>query len=194
MGPHVETSESAAPALLVLSTQSILVRITLCGVDTPRDGMTANLTRATWGARCGKSARRVLRGGTGTSGLTARLVPTHHNVQHSLLLEKVARRVQDASMMKLLKMILKSTGRKGVPQGGVISPMLSNLYHKYQVTRLWLDMVCMYSYQTATKCCRNLRFRPQFCEGVVLPRSGKTYAPCFQEKNYVFTSLTAIFV
>ena len=50
------------------------------------------------------------------------------SVQHSLLLEKVARRVQDRSVMKLLKMILKSTGAKGVPQGGVISPMLSNLY------------------------------------------------------------------
>src|SRR5271154_348581 len=24
---------------------------------------------------------------------------------------------------------------------------------------------CIYSYRTATKCCRNLRFRPQFCEG-----------------------------
>ena len=49
-------------------------------------------------------------------------------VQHYLLLAKVARRVQDAMVMKLLNRILKSTGRKGVPQGGVVSPLLSNLY------------------------------------------------------------------
>ena len=37
------------------------------------------------------------------------------NVRHYLLLEKVARRVQDAAVMRVLKMILKATGKKGVP-------------------------------------------------------------------------------
>src|ERR1700751_4514180 len=136
MGPHVETKESAAPALLVLSTESILVRTTLCGVDTPRDGVTANLTRATWGARCGKSARRVLRGGTGTSGLTARLVPTHHRVNHDKLMGQIAKRVEDKRLLKLIRTFLNagvmenglvSPSVEGTPQGGPLSPLLSNL-------------------------------------------------------------------
>jgi RNA-directed DNA polymerase len=50
------------------------------------------------------------------------------NIQHHQVLAKVTRRVNDAQVLHLLKLILTATGKKGVAQGGMLSPLLSNLY------------------------------------------------------------------
>jgi len=50
------------------------------------------------------------------------------NVEHQILLRKVAQRVNDDKVMWLLKLILKTNSKKGIAQGGVISPLLANIY------------------------------------------------------------------
>jgi RNA-directed DNA polymerase len=49
-------------------------------------------------------------------------------VRHDILLGKVARRVSDKGVLLLIRLILKSSGKRGVPQGGVVSPLLANIY------------------------------------------------------------------
>jgi len=44
-------------------------------------------------------------------------------VRHHLLLEKVARRINDDEVMRLLKLMLTASGKQGVPQGGVTTPL-----------------------------------------------------------------------
>jgi group II intron reverse transcriptase/maturase len=49
-------------------------------------------------------------------------------IQHSILLDKIARRVQDPDVMRLVKQIIKVAGNVGVPQGGPFSPLAANIY------------------------------------------------------------------
>ena len=50
------------------------------------------------------------------------------NLRHHILLAKVAKRVEDPEILHLVKQILKANGNRGVPQGGVLSPLLANVY------------------------------------------------------------------
>ena len=77
-------------------------------------------------AAVNRVAREILRGKTRVVDVDLRSY--FDNVRHYLLLAKVAKRVADPDVMHLLKMILKASGEKGVPQGGVVSPLLSNIY------------------------------------------------------------------
>ena len=63
-----------------------------------------------------------------TQAIDLDLAAYFDSVRHDLLLGKVARRVQDVEILHLLKLMLKASGKRGVPQGGVISPLLSNVY------------------------------------------------------------------
>jgi RNA-directed DNA polymerase len=49
-------------------------------------------------------------------------------IRHHLLLRKLAMRIEDPAILHLVKQILKANGKRGVSQGGVLSPLLANLY------------------------------------------------------------------
>lgn len=49
-------------------------------------------------------------------------------IQHHVLLAKIARRIQDPDVMRLVKQIIRAAGKVGVPQGGPFSPLAANIY------------------------------------------------------------------
>ncbi|HZZ62189.1 MAG TPA: reverse transcriptase domain-containing protein [Roseiarcus sp.] len=64
-----------------------------------------------------KETHRLIRRGY-TDVVDADLSKYFDNVRHDRLLTKVAVRVDDGDVMRLLKVMLKANGKHGVPQGG----------------------------------------------------------------------------
>src|SRR5450755_1975789 len=125
------SSKSASSALLELLAEPRMVRAAVSSHSTPDGLMTPLRAKALWGARCGKSARRVLTGGTsprspagsvrspvrkrrlrqGSAKATAsRLVSTGHRVNHDKAMARIAERISDKRMLKLIRAFLSAGG------------------------------------------------------------------------------------
>jgi len=50
------------------------------------------------------------------------------SIQHSVFMDKIARRVKDPEVMRLVKQIIKTPGKTGVAQGGPFSSLAANIY------------------------------------------------------------------
>ena len=71
------------------------------------------------------------------------------NVDHDWLMRCIEQRISDKNLLRLLKRFLKAgiieegkyiSSEKGTPQGGIISPVLANIYLHY-VLDLWFEKV-----------------------------------------------------
>lgn len=93
----------------------------------------ADFSKHSYGARPGRSAHEAIE--DVRTGLRYQkhvvvdvdLKGFFDNIRHDRTLAKVAQRVQDGRVLALVKQFLKSAGKKGIPQGSPLSPLLANV-------------------------------------------------------------------
>lgn len=146
----------------------------------------ANFDEAAYGYRPKRSAEQAIRRvhkalwDNHSHVIDADLSRYFDTIPHAPLMKSVARRVSDAKMLHLVKMWLKapveevdavgrrhlSGGRKtkcGTPQGGVLSPLLANLYmhrfiqafRKYGLDKRYGAVLVVYADDFVVLCKRN---------------------------------------
>ena len=49
-------------------------------------------------------------------------------IRHDILFKQIAKRINDDDIMRLVKLIVKAGGKRGIAQGGPLSPLFSNIY------------------------------------------------------------------
>jgi RNA-directed DNA polymerase len=93
----------------------------------------ADFSKHSYGARPGRSAHdavaEVRSGMFWKKHLVADvdLKSFFDDIGHAPLLTKIARRVRDDKVLRLIKQFLKTNGSKGIPQGSPLSPLLANV-------------------------------------------------------------------
>lgn len=93
----------------------------------------ADFSKHSYGARPGRSAHDAI--AEVRTGLIWKkhlvvdvdLKSYFDDIGHVPILAKIARRIRDDRVLKLIKQFLKSTGKKGIPQGSPLSPLLANV-------------------------------------------------------------------
>ena len=90
------------------------------------DGSYGYRPKRTAGAAVARVAEAIVKNKTRVIDLD--LAAYFDSVRHDLLFAKVARRIREAEILHLIRLVVKAAGKRGVPQGGVISPLLSNIY------------------------------------------------------------------